>query len=741
MAVLLAEHGEIVHVVSQLWHRATREVERLCGGRLVIHRVPLDEPVPAAWHLEAPELAASALAGLRSESPSASFGWQASLLAEMLVEREAIDVVEAQDFEAPLYYFQLRRALGRGPAHRPPCFVHLHSPTEYIFRYNEWNLGRRDYLPQKRLEEYSIAAADALLCPSRSLAREVEAQFGLRDGSVHVVRYPIGDFTCPERTTQTWAEGTVCYVGRLELRKGVVEYLDAAIDVARNHAGLCFDFVGSDTPLSGEGGRMVGERLHARIPDDLRPRFRFHGGQPQAQLPRLLASACIAVVPSRWENFPNACVEAMGSGLPVVVSPVGGMVEMVDDGRTGWLATSVGSEGLRMALERALATSPAEREAMGRAAAAAVRRHCDNAAILNQHLAWRRDLATAGPGRSLRLPPVLPHAAGRSEPPLRRSTCEEARRESGLALVVTAVGDNTRLDDCLAAVSRQVQSPAAVALVIDEGRDDAVRDAARHARAVGWHVVNASGCSLTAVRNAGIRVLLDGGTVPIGIAFVDAECRLQPAFVEDCASTLRRCPEVGVISSWTRFSDTGNVFIRPCPAFPYQWLRNDAASSAAVRTRALLDAGLFRPELDGRFAWWDLVNAVMAAGWVAVTYPAILSDADDDSGAIWEPCDDQMRRALLERFPDLLAGDASELTILRDAMRVPVGRAVPDEAPVVAQVLTPSDIVHASLARKIQIARRAVREPRNALRWLIWHGRRSFARGAARVCYRARAAP
>jgi glycogen(starch) synthase len=732
VARLLAEEGETVHVVAQLWQGAARRVDERHGGRLVVHRVPLDEPVEAGWPMDVPELAASALTAFRrSELPSASFGWQASLLAETLVEREAIDVVEAQDFEAPLYYFQLRRALGLGPARRPPCFVHLHSPTEYIFRYNGWDVGRPDYLPQKRVEDYSITAADALLCPSRYLARQIEAQFGLRAGDVSVVPYPIGDLGQLDRSPETWAGGTICFVGRLEPRKGVVEYLDAAIDVAPDHPALRFDFVGSDTSLSGQGGTMVGEYLRSRIPAALRARFRFHGAQPRERLPKLLAAACIAAVPSRWENFPNSCIEAMCSGLPVLASPAGGLVEMVEDGRTGWLAASGRREDLARALRRALATSPAEREAMGGAAAATVRQCCDNAAIVERQLEFRRNLVAAGPDRSLRLAPVLPWAGVRGDalqhrPSLERSAGADTK---GLGLVVTAVdGIAPLLDDCLAAVARQTRVPTAVVLVADEACDDTTRVAVGHARAAGWRVVDRRGTSITAARNAGIRALLAGGTVPLGIACVDAGWRLHPAFVEACESTLRSCPEVGVVSSWTRpAGDADTAIIRPCPAFPYQWIMNDAATCSAVRTEAFAAARLFRAELPGAFAWWDLVNAVMATGWVAITYPAILSD-EGSAGAPAGSSDTQWGRALLERFPDLVERDAGELAILRDALSRPV-----EATRVVAQVLTPRDVLRAPLAKKMLIARQALHDPGNALRWLVWHGRRTLERATSRV--------
>ena len=116
-----------------------------------------------------------------------------------------------------------------------PCIVHLHSPTEFIARYNERDLGRPAYLTAKRLEDYTIGAADAWLCPSRYLARQAEIHYGMAEDSVQVIPLPIGDVPLLERSKETWENGTICYVGRLERRKGIIEWIQAAVSVARKH--------------------------------------------------------------------------------------------------------------------------------------------------------------------------------------------------------------------------------------------------------------------------------------------------------------------------------------------------------------------------------------------------------------------------------------------------------------------------------------------------------------------------
>ncbi|HXC43642.1 MAG TPA: glycosyltransferase [Candidatus Dormibacteraeota bacterium] len=67
-------------------------------------------------------------------------------------------------------------------------------------------------------------------------------------------------------------------------------------------------------------------------------------------VPRILASCDIAVLPSRAEGLPNAVLEYMSAGLPTVVTRVGGNEELVEDGVTGLLVPAEDSEALSEAL-------------------------------------------------------------------------------------------------------------------------------------------------------------------------------------------------------------------------------------------------------------------------------------------------------------------------------------------------------------------------------------------------------
>jgi glycosyltransferase involved in cell wall biosynthesis len=82
------------------------------------------------------------------------------------------------------------------------------------------------------------------------------------------------------------------------------------------------------------------------------------------------------VLTSLWEGLPNAVLEAMSYGLPVVATDAGGTRELVTPGRTGWLVPAGDSDALARALDEFVRSSDEERAGMGRAGADFVREHC-----------------------------------------------------------------------------------------------------------------------------------------------------------------------------------------------------------------------------------------------------------------------------------------------------------------------------------------------------------------------------
>ena len=94
-------------------------------------------------------------------------------------------------------------------------------------------------------------------------------------------------------------------------------------------------------------------------------RVRFLGYLPEVR--EVLGRMQLLVMPTmHFESFGIAAVEAMAMGLPVVASRVGGLAEIVEDGRTGFLVKPGDAVELAGAVQR-LMDSPDMRARMGQA--------------------------------------------------------------------------------------------------------------------------------------------------------------------------------------------------------------------------------------------------------------------------------------------------------------------------------------------------------------------------------------
>jgi L-malate glycosyltransferase len=92
----------------------------------------------------------------------------------------------------------------------------------------------------------------------------------------------------------------------------------------------------------------------------------------RADVPDVLAASDFATLPSRMEGFPLAVLEAMSHKLPVIVTPVGGVPELVTEGEHGYIVPVDDAEALANAILR-VAADPDFRKRAGEAGYSLVR--------------------------------------------------------------------------------------------------------------------------------------------------------------------------------------------------------------------------------------------------------------------------------------------------------------------------------------------------------------------------------
>jgi glycosyltransferase involved in cell wall biosynthesis len=220
--------------------------------------------------------------------------------------------------------------------------------------------SRRDLNPgrtgaQSLLQRLAYAAAHRVVANSRAAADRLIAE-RVPARRVSVIANGVDPARFPPRTPRDGSLRRVITVANLRAEKAHEVLIEAAALLAPTHPDVEYLIVG-------DGARR----------DELQRLIQARGLERQVLLlghredvPALLAEADLYVLPSRTEAFPNGIIEAMAAGLPVVACGVGGMLELVEPGRTGALVPPDDAAALAEAV-RGMLASPERARAMGAA--------------------------------------------------------------------------------------------------------------------------------------------------------------------------------------------------------------------------------------------------------------------------------------------------------------------------------------------------------------------------------------
>jgi L-malate glycosyltransferase len=218
--------------------------------------------------------------------------------------------------------------------------------------------SRRELVPDKTpgqiaLQRQAYRCAHAIVANSRAAARQLESE-GL---PAHIVRVIPNGVSVEGFNARPFAGRpirTILTVANLRTEKAHEVLLAAAAQLRPRYPQLQF-LIAGDGPRAAALGALA-----QKLGVDTCVTFLGH----REDVPALLARGDAFVLPSRSEAFPNGVIEAMAAGLPVVASGVGGLLDLVDEGRTGLLVRPDDPAALAAALE-SLILSPARAEAMG----------------------------------------------------------------------------------------------------------------------------------------------------------------------------------------------------------------------------------------------------------------------------------------------------------------------------------------------------------------------------------------
>ncbi len=172
-----------------------------------------------------------------------------------------------------------------------------------------------------------MGSPETVISSSRFLIDFYKARGFFPRSRFELKRNPVGveKITRPERDSIT----EFLYLGQIEKHKGVLFLAQAFVNLMKKENNLPCEL-----KIVGKG--LVEKELRDIIGSC--PQARFLGPARREEIPALLARADVLVAPSLClENWPTAISEAVSLGVFVLASAVGGIPEMIEDGKNGLL--------------------------------------------------------------------------------------------------------------------------------------------------------------------------------------------------------------------------------------------------------------------------------------------------------------------------------------------------------------------------------------------------------------------
>ena len=296
------------------------------------------------------------LDGLTIHRPKKPFSFFAVKKIIELCDRDDSNIVHTHATSLFVYAF-LNKVINKRINGR--YVVHVHGTTRGTLKYITDFANRLpeiEYVKRRgNLSDYASILrqaivwrqADAVIAVSKFLANELVTSFRIHPSRVYVVYNGVDTrIFYHNRNSRklilkelaiTEDQRIILFLGGYRPTKGSMVLLRAIREMKNRGYGkrICVLFIGDTTsPIEQPYMKKI---LNLVQSYGISRMIRLHQPVPHLQMPKYYSLADLLVVPSLYESFSKATVEAMACETPVIASRVGGLPEIVEDGVTGLL--------------------------------------------------------------------------------------------------------------------------------------------------------------------------------------------------------------------------------------------------------------------------------------------------------------------------------------------------------------------------------------------------------------------
>jgi len=538
----------------------------------------------------------------------------ALVLAEFSRTEGLPEVLEVHEYLGMPYFTLQRRLLMDEALANLPVLVTAHTPLYLCRQYDQLPAYRFPGYWIGEMERFSMLAADVVIYPSDYLRREIERDMPqIREYSRVIANPFVGTEEVAHAVEDTDRRGFL-YTAKIERRKGIEPLLSTFCHLW--DAGL-------DEPLFLIGDDWYDELHQCWMSELIRGQYGnyiedellcWQGKQAPQIVNQKLSQVRAMILPSLFENYPYAVLEAMAAGCPVIVSANGGHSEIVEDNDSGFIFAYQGPGGLADKIQTVLELTPPEFESITSAAKLRVQQVSGYQIVAPQKeeaYEWARDRL-----HSHKYFPFVRGVTLNYKPPEDQTLAGET---GVLSIVIPFFNLGDFIEDVLKQFNNLRDVPYEI-IVIDDGSTDQHSLDLLNKLQLDYHF------RLEQTKNQGLSVARNTGAhLARGefLAFLDADDYMDPIFYRRAVDTLRHYENISYVGCWVQYiGNAHNYWPTWQPELPYALVHNPLNTSALVYRRAdFLRFGLNDPSFMYIMEDYDSMLSMLENGCRGVVIP------------------------------------------------------------------------------------------------------------------------
>ena len=264
-----------------------------------------------------------------------------NLLKAQLVTKRLLELNDKEGID--IVHFCNHGALYRFIGDRIPFVVRISGFYNYILGEANTIVGSVEYdidneTIRDLIEKKALKTSKNVICPSKLMAEMCENIIGIK---CKVLRSPVilheEEWDYELYDDKIKGKKYILNFGTISYLKGLGVILKFIYELLDEHKGIYFVFAGQDTMIEYFGKTMLASSAVKLCAKEHADRVIMLGRINREKLYPIIMQSGLCVLPSRIENFSNACIEAMALGRVVVATNGASYEEIIDDGVNGFL--------------------------------------------------------------------------------------------------------------------------------------------------------------------------------------------------------------------------------------------------------------------------------------------------------------------------------------------------------------------------------------------------------------------